>query len=300
MTYTEQALCFPCEGETLLGVLALPARPAPLGVLLIVGGPQYRVGSHRQYVQLARALAAGGFAALRFDCRGMGDSSGEPAGFESLDADAGAAVTALLRASPALRGVVLCGLCDGASAALMYLQRRGPDARIAGLCLLNPWVRTAEGEASTRVRHYYFERLRSAAFWRKLFAGGVARSAPVEALAALRRMLHAARARNDDRGDAGAPLHFTERMARGAASFTGPLLLVTSGRDYTAKEFLLMAGGDARWRQVMARVSTRRIDLPEADHTFSTATDRRALEESCVDWLRAIQGAEAAQAALAA
>ncbi len=49
---------------------------ARLGVLIVVGGPQYRVGSHRQFVLLARALAARGFAAMRFDCTGMGDSDG--------------------------------------------------------------------------------------------------------------------------------------------------------------------------------------------------------------------------------
>jgi alpha/beta superfamily hydrolase len=45
-------------------------------VLVIVGGPQYRAGSHRQFTLLARSLAEQGFAVLRFDYRGMGDSTG--------------------------------------------------------------------------------------------------------------------------------------------------------------------------------------------------------------------------------
>ncbi|KAB8057318.1 hydrolase 1, exosortase A system-associated, partial [Janthinobacterium violaceinigrum] len=58
----------------LVGILSLPAAPGPRGVLIVTGGPQYRVGSHRQFVLLARALAAQGVPVLRFDLRGMGDS----------------------------------------------------------------------------------------------------------------------------------------------------------------------------------------------------------------------------------
>ena len=62
MNYTEQTTAFACAGETLLGILAEPQTPAHTGVVVVVGGPQYRVGSHRQFVLLSRALAAAGFA----------------------------------------------------------------------------------------------------------------------------------------------------------------------------------------------------------------------------------------------
>ena len=73
----EQALTFDCDGERLVGVVAVPERPVPVGVLIVVGGPQYRAGSHRQFVHLARRLAGAGIAAMRFDYRGMGDASGD-------------------------------------------------------------------------------------------------------------------------------------------------------------------------------------------------------------------------------
>ena len=79
----------------------------------MVGGPQYRVGSHRQFVLLARDLAADGFPVFRFDYRGMGDSEGEFRGFEHVEDDIAAAVEAFRSASPGLREIVLWGLCDG-------------------------------------------------------------------------------------------------------------------------------------------------------------------------------------------
>src|SRR5262245_60307703 len=69
----ERAVVFGCEGEELLGVLHEPASdgatgtPASTGVIIVVGGPQYRVGSHRQFVLMARELARRGHAVLRFD-----------------------------------------------------------------------------------------------------------------------------------------------------------------------------------------------------------------------------------------
>ena len=57
-TNAERGLVFRCAGEELVGIL----HPAPgaTGVVIVVGGPQYRVGSHRQFLLLARRLAASG------------------------------------------------------------------------------------------------------------------------------------------------------------------------------------------------------------------------------------------------
>ena len=98
---------------------------------------------------MARALAAAGYPVLRFDVRGMGDSSGPLHDFLDQTPDVAAAIEALCREAGVQR-VMLWGLCDGASAALLYLHER-PDPRVAGLCLLNPWVRSAQSLARTQV-----------------------------------------------------------------------------------------------------------------------------------------------------
>ena len=68
----EKALVFDCENEQLPGIVHRPSAPAARGVVILVGGPQYRVGSHRQFILLARFLAAQNFAVSRFDYLGSG------------------------------------------------------------------------------------------------------------------------------------------------------------------------------------------------------------------------------------
>ena len=186
---TDIALAFACEGDALVGVASVPDTPASRGVVIVVGGPQYRAGSHRQFTLLARALAEQGIAALRFDVRGMGDSEGTARPFDAIGADLDAAVTAFMDHVPALREVVLWGLCDGASAAALYAAR---DQRITGLAMLNPWVRTEAGAATATIKHYYRARLFDKAFWHKLASGNFNAGAAVRSAVQLAKTALAA------------------------------------------------------------------------------------------------------------
>ncbi len=274
----ESVLRFACEGQPLVGILAEPdGTPAEVGVLIIVGGPQYRAGSHRQFTLMARHLAAHGFAALRFDYRSMGDSLGEARDFLAVDADIQSAIDALLAARPALKRVVLWGLCDAASAALLYLESTR-DARVAGVALINPWVRSAASLAQTHVKHYYWQRLRQKEFWLKLLKGGVG----AKALRGLGSNLQLARSA----GKASDARSFQDRMAAGLRGFEGPSLLVLSGDDYTAREFSGHAQSSAAWQGLLARSTLDLHELPTADHTFSTIADQDAQSRICLDWLR--------------
>src|SRR5512144_3183809 len=107
---SELALTFSCQGAELVGILHPGSDRAARGVLIVVGGPQYRVGSHRQFLLLARDLAAAGIPVLRFDYRGMGDAGGEVVDFEHCQADIAAAVDAFFARSAGLREVVIWGL----------------------------------------------------------------------------------------------------------------------------------------------------------------------------------------------
>jgi len=284
--YSEQALLFECETEKLIGVLSTPAvgiAPASIAALIVVGGPQYRVGSHRQFVLLARRLAAAGFPTLRFDYRGMGDSDGAPRSFEHAEADIRSAIDILLSTCPSIRTLVIWGLCDAASAALMYCS---DDQRVSGLVLLNPWARSDASLAAAHIKHYYRARLLDADLWRKLVSGRFDWRASIRSLAdglsaVMRRRTIPAR-----EPTASAP--FQTRMAAGWHRFGGQILLILSGRDLTAKEFVEYARSSGAWRDWLGKPNVTRLELESADHTFSDLSEQRQVEDLTLAFLSRI------------
>jgi exosortase A-associated hydrolase 1 len=276
----ERALAFGCEGETLVGILSPGAAAAARGVLIVVGGPQYRAGSHRQFALLARRLAAQGIPALRFDYRGLGDSGGAARTFEDVGADIRSAIDAFQEAVPGLREVVLWGLCDAAAAALFYGHS---DARVAGLVLLNPWARSPAGLARSTLKHYYWSRLRDPALWRKLASGRFALGASLRSLLAL---VGAARQAPAVPRDGSAPalapgLH--ARLLDGMQRYRGRVLFIFSSADLTAQEFLDMCKASRSWQRLLAGPAVQQRTLDGADHTFS----RRAWRDQVADWTSA-------------
>jgi len=275
MTATEHALRFACRGQGLVGILHLPAQPLARGVLVVTGGPQYRAGSHRQFVLLGRHLAAAGIAVMRFDYRGMGDSEGAIRGFDDIDDDLQAAIDQFFAAVPQLRELVLWGLCDGATAAAFHAAA---DRRISGLALLNPWVRTDAGAARATLRHYYLRRLCSGAFWRKLAGGAVDANA---SLASLRRSalvaLHGKRKPGTD--DLPARLHHA------LARFPGRILVILAGADLVAREFEALSEQHPHWRQLLEAPRVRRIDIADANHTFARLAWRDRVAQATAEWL---------------
>jgi pimeloyl-ACP methyl ester carboxylesterase len=70
----------PFGGESLFVGWYLPAGPPAALVLLVSPIHEEKKAAHRPLVDLARALAGRGVACVRFDYRGSGDSTGDPAG----------------------------------------------------------------------------------------------------------------------------------------------------------------------------------------------------------------------------
>lgn len=280
VTFVERALTLECGGETLVGILAEPASPADVGVLIIVGGPQYRAGSHRQFVLLSRQLAAGGVAAMRFDYRGMGDATGSPASFNDVVEDIAVAIDKMQACHPSLQQIVLCGLCDAASASLIYRQATR-DTRVAGMVLLNPWVRSEASIGRARIKHYYAMRLFEKDFWTKFARGHVAAGKGIREVIA-----DFLAARRTKTAPSGGGATFQDRMAAGLRTFGGPVLLILSGRDLTAKEFLDYGTSNPHWTGLIDRGNVSRHDMNDADHTFSSDRWRREVEMIVLAWLR--------------
>lgn len=282
----ERARVFRVDGDELVGIVHAGAAQARRGVLIIVGGPQYRVGSHRQFLLLARRLAADGIPVFRFDYRGMGDAGGATRSFEDVRADLRAAIDAFMAEQPAMERVVLWGLCDAASAALMYAA---DDARVDGLVLLNPWVRTVEGQARTYLRHYYLQRLLSREFWAGLLGG---RRSPLASLRGLWTMVMRASTKSETAGETATAGEgrregsLPVRMAAGWKRFQGPILLILSGDDLTAREFVDTAGQSPAWAGLLNQSRVRTCELAEANHTFSSQDWRERVAEWTRAWVR--------------
>ena len=294
----EESIVFPCEEAELAGILHRPEQSSKTGVLVVVGGPQYRVGSHRQFVQLARYLCDQGIPVFRFDYRGMGDSSGELLGFQSVDTDIHCAIDAFQHHYTAVTDIVIWGLCDAATAAISYAPG---DYRVKGLVLVNPWVYSKQGAAKAYLKHYYLARLFSGAFWKKVLRGefnplqsassaleiaGSALDAVPDDPLGENQNLQPASSPIEESGDL--PTQFTHNLQ----NFSGEVLLVLSGNDLTAAEFKDVVKSNRKLRKLLDSSVVRMEVLQGADHTFSTADWRIKVEQISVDWLGSLPSSD--------
>lgn len=290
-TWHEHPVLFDCEGYRLLGIVTQPAAPHETGVVIIVGGPQYRAGSHRQFTLLARQLADINIASIRFDYRGMGDSEGEMRNFENVDADIRAAINTLLQHVPTVQRVALWGLCDAASAALYYGHT---DERVSDLILLNPWVHSAAGAARAQIKYYYLTRLMQKSFWIKLLSGKLKVRASAANMAQSARLATASpETTNSAPMD---PRHgspgYIGRMLEGLKRFGGNVRFVLSGQDLTAQEFRSLLNQDKHWRHACRSRQVTMDTLAEANHTFSTTRWRNQVSEWTGQWIKETSSAE--------
>jgi alpha-beta hydrolase superfamily lysophospholipase len=294
----EEQLCRFGADEHLFGILSRTShsteRPA---ILIFNAGSVHHVGPNRVSVTLARNLAAWGFACLRFDHEGIGDSVRRGDGRENHPYPATAvddvrAAIECLRHRFGYTRFVAMGLCSGAHTAFHAGLTLGEDG-LDHLVLINPltfyWV---EGDSIETTRRFedaaaYRKSMRDPGRWLKLARGDVNLPRLFEVAAAqarsitrsywqmLQEMLMPAAAPRLSR-DLGRLLESKRRIAF-FISEGDP------GRD------ILMAG--ARWTATRALRDGRiRLEtIPDADHTFSQWKPRcdlmcrvtQHLRESC-------------------
>lgn len=280
--YSEQAFVFECAGSRLVGITSQPETPADTGVLILVGGPQYRAGSHRQFTLLARQLAAQGIAAMRFDYRGTGDSEGDARNFEVVGDDIRAGIDTFFERIPTLQRLIIWGLCDAASSALFYAHT---DRRVTGLILLNPWVHTEAGAARAKLKHYYLARLTQRSFWTKLLSGKIRLGQAVgDVTKSTQSMVKTA----DDATHAD-PRHgslgYIDRMLSGLMSYHGSVLIILSGNDLVAQEFTALTQRDKLWKKTCLSPNITRSTFKHANHTFSSQKWRDEVGDRTIRWI---------------
>lgn len=225
-TVVEEALVFTHEGKRLVGVLSLPASSGsapPVGIVALHGWSGYRIGPHGILTELMRRAAALGYACLRFDFRGRGDSEGEmeEATRASMIAD-GIRATEVLRERVGCQQVVLAGMCAGSQVAIGVAAMGG---RADGLMLWSAPVSEQETEkkaVAAKRRHFlgeYARKLFRAATWRKLVTGKLRPRRILQVLSG-----RAGLAAADDRT-------VDLQAARLFAHFAGPVLLLYGTHD---------------------------------------------------------------------
>ncbi len=290
--FDEHPVVFRCENQLLIGIVAAPPQPHKRGLVVLVGGPQYRAGSHRQFTLLCRHLAGEGIASFRFDYHGLGDSEGPPAlGVDGLSSDLRCAIDVFLKEAPQVEEVLLWGLCGAASAAALYAPS---DRRVTGIVMLNPWVRTEQGRATAQLRYYYLDRLRDPALWHRLLRGEVEMVKSLRDFAnnifkaaGLRTASPAIPQESTEAADSEHSESLPDRVLDALSRAKVRVLVILSGADLTANEFRQVASGSRRWRRLMASPRVTCREIPEANHTFARADWRQQVAEWTAECVKA-------------
>jgi exosortase A-associated hydrolase 1 len=256
-------LSFQCD-RSALGASLDPAD-GTTGLLIVTGGTQSRIGSHRMFERLALALARDGWPCFRFDRRGVGDSEGEDRDFKGSGPDLAAAAAAFRGEQSQLTRLIGFGLCDGASALALHGKAAGLD----GYVLVNPWfVEAQAGEPpAAAIKSRYKDQLLSLNGWKRLLSGSISYR---KALKGLGKIVSTG------------PSTLAGEIAAAMAKARLPAQLILATRDATA------IAAKAEWSspafKTVRESNPEPVTIDSDSHTFSRPGDEAAL-------LAAVKGA---------
>jgi alpha-beta hydrolase superfamily lysophospholipase len=274
-----------------------PAVSAPpvsrrTAVLMLNVGTNHRVGPNRLYVKMARTWAGMGYAVLRFDLAGIGDSR-DAEGYSqsrlySKDAIADVqSAMAFLERSRQIDRFVLVGLCSGAYVAFHTALA---EPRVVGEVLINTatfsWKPGDPIDSATqrvyKSSHFYRRALFDLDTWRRAARGqidlrGIAKRLQVLALAKVKARL-AASAFGRPRGEDGLAASFRKLSRRGTDS-----LLIYGEEDQGLDSLELELGLKAAKLRALPNF---RVDvIPGPDHTFTQLWAQRRLIDAITSHL---------------
>jgi pimeloyl-ACP methyl ester carboxylesterase len=271
---SEQAVLFG-SWTSLVGIVTKavsPASPNRPAIVILNTGIIHRVGHHRMFVTMSRALGAVGYTVLRFDFSGIGDSSPRYDGLSLVDACMAEIREALdwLERDGAASRMILIGLCSGADHAVLYGHT---DPRIVGLVLMDPSI----PPTLRYYVHYIGRRLRRLRTWFNVLSG---RSRTLRML--IRHMLPIAqRYPLQNR----VPRQTIERHYRDSVD-SGIEILAIFTEETTRQTYR------EQMIEALPNVSFGdRLTLeffPGSDHTFALESDRSRLIQLILQWVSAV------------
>jgi len=278
----EKAVTFGQDNH-LVGIVGIPdeavSHPHKPTILFLNAGLLHRVGPYRMSVDLARSLSSEGWLTMRFDLSGIGDSqfSREIAEYrEIVKSDIRAAMD-FIRDRYKSNSFVLIGLCSGASNAQMVAFA---DERIVGAVMMDGFA--------FRTARFYGQVLK-----KYLAQPGTAFSTfKVILMDQCRRIFHG-----------------KGKSTRRPSMFAN----IMPSRKTLAQEFRVMAeqrvamlciysGGIPHYykyagqffdmfRNVDFRGTLQLEYFPEADHTYTSVSERKKLIACIQQWINNVHGA---------
>jgi len=271
---SEQAVLFG-SWTSLVGIVTKAVSPASANrpaIVILNTGIIHRVGHHRMFVTMSRALGAVGYTVLRFDFSGIGDSFPRYDGLSLVDACMAEIREALdwLERDGAASRMILIGLCSGADHAVLYGHT---DPRIVGLVLMDPSI----PPTLRYYVHYIGRRLRRLRTWFNVLSG---RSRTLRML--MRHMLPIAqRYPLQNR----VPRQTIERHYRNSVD-SGIEILAIFTEETTRQTYR------EQMIEALPNVSFGdRLTLeffPGSDHTFALESDRSRLIQLILQWVSAV------------
>lgn len=272
MIANEIPVVFECESEILVGMIHSPEKPNQRGILAFAaGGPQYRVGVSRQLVYTARKFSELGIPFMRFDYRGMGDSTGAYRGFKYIEKDLAAAIRTFFETVPSLKDIILWGGCDAASGVMLHGSSL-PEVK--GMIIMNPFTVSSDAQKSS-LRHYYIERLFDKSFWNKVFSG---RFNPFNSIKFNSRPVKKSHktSLSDD--------SFVKVMFEGIKRFKGPVLLVMNKKNFVSRRFDQSIKKDKNLTKIFSRKNIERVDLSSDGQEFAMEESRKKMMSIVESW----------------
>ncbi|MFM0414710.1 alpha/beta fold hydrolase [Paraburkholderia aromaticivorans] len=290
-------------GGGIFSILCEPAMrdltPEHTPVLLIANtAATHHVGDGRFGVELGRGLAKLGFASLRIDARGLGDSGDVTHGaapnrtvLDVIGEDLAFAADWLI--GRGYRDVIVIGICSGAYTALQATKlNRG----VRGLVMINPAAFvlpegcTMLGAAERKLgspRAYLRSMLR-ASKWHKVFRGHARLGPPMRTLLrhAAAHMQDLLAAWSSETLCYATDSHKVRKLFQRLDSNGVHVRLLFSPRDHSIGELHRHFGVHGRRLRTLARADT--LIVPNMDHEVLSRTARADVLAVCEGLLRAV------------
>lgn len=273
----ERLVAFENEGARLYGVLGVPDSEPRGCVVFVHGWGGCRMGPHRILVKTGRELNRAGYASLRFDLRGRGDSEGDTvaADLDGMISDTCAAAKFLMSETGQAKAGVL-GVCSGGNVAIGAATLM-PEVRELVLWSTLPFqTHKRAADDVKKTGSFLMDYLRKAsqpATWKKLIAGRVNFNM-------VRRVLfgHYAKPESEDGGN---PKDSSRDIMAALETYPGRMLFVYGGADPEAagarevyEAFAKEHGLDAAFQVVEG-----------ANHSFYSHDWKREVIERSLGWL---------------